>query len=431
MRSLAEPLAGASLFELVAELFPLHRSITGAGVRETLARLRARIPLEIHEVPSGTPVFDWTVPDEWTVREAWIADPTGRRVADVHRSNLHLVHYSVPIRARMPLAALRPHLFSLSDAPDAVPYRTSYYARTWGFCLPHRELSALADGEYEVCVDTTLAPGSLTYGECFLPGETDDEVLISTHVCHPSLANDNLSGIAVATALAQQLAARASRRYGYRFVFVPGTIGSITWLARNESRVHRIRHGLVLTGLGDAGGFTYKRSRRGTAEIDRVVTHVLKHAGAPHAVHDFSPYGYDERQYCSPGFDLPVGCLMRTPHGTYPEYHTSADDLDFVRPEQLDDSLRLALAIADTLEANRAYVSQNPKCEPQLGRRGLYATLGGINRKAEEMALLWTLNLADGRHTLLDVAERAGMPFDDVARAARALDAHGLLKEAV
>ena len=432
MPSLGDPAAaGASLLAFVADLFPLHRSITGNGVRQTLARVAQHIPLVVHEVPSGTRAFDWTVPDEWNVREAWIADATGRRIVDLRNSNLHLVHYSVPVRARLSLTELRPHLFSRPDAPDVVPYRTSYYTPSWGFCLPHRQLTALADGEYEVCIDATLAPGSLTYGECVLPGETDDEVLVSTHVCHPSLANDNLSGIAVATALAQILAARSSRRYGYRFLFVSGTIGSITWLARNESRVDRIRHGLVLAGLGDTNAFTYKKSRRGDAEIDRVVPHVLRHRGVPHAVLDFSPYGYDERQYCSPGFDLPVGRLMRAPHGEYPEYHTSADDLTFVRADRLHESLQLVLAVVDALEGNRAYVSQNPKCEPQLGRRGLYASVGGIDRHAEELALLWTLNLADGRHTVLDIAERAGLAFGVIERAARVLGEHGLLKEAV
>jgi aminopeptidase-like protein len=420
---------GKRLWDLIAELFPLHRCITGAGVRQTLARIGEDIPLEVHEVPSGTRVFDWTVPDEWTLREAWIADARGRRVVDVSRSNLHIVQYSRPVRARLPLAALRPHLFSLPDQPDLVPYRTSYYTPSWGFCLAHRELEALEEGEYEVCVDATLAPGSLTYGECFLPGDTDDEVLLSAHVCHPSLANDNLSGVAVATALAQELAARPSRRYGYRFVYAPGTIGAITWLARNETRVDRIRHGLVLTGLADPGGLSYKKSRRGSAEIDRIAAHVLGHSGAPHAIREFVPYGYDERQYCSPGFDLPVGCLMRTPHWSYPEYHTSGDNLQFVRPERLAESLRAALAIVDALEANRIVVSLNPKCEPQLGRRGLYTSLGGLDRREAEMAVLWTLNLADGAHTALDIAERSGMPFQAIACAVRALAEHGLVKE--
>jgi aminopeptidase-like protein len=426
--SSAEP---SDLFALVAELFPMSRSITGDGVRQTLACLGRRIPLDVHEVTSGTRVFDWTVPDEWNVREAWIADPSGRRVVDVRRSNLHLVQYSVPIRARLSLDALRPHLFSLPDHPDRVPYRTSYYTRTWGFCLTHRELQALPDGEYEVCVDTTLEPGSLTYGECWLPGDSDDEVLVSAHICHPSLANDNLSGVAVATGLAEILAARPSRRYSYRFVFAPGTIGAITWLARHESGVDRIRHGLVLAGVGDPGGFTYKRSRRGNAEIDRAAAHVLCHGNWPHTIEDFSPYGYDERQYCSPGFDLPVGCLMRTPHGLYSEHHTSADDLRFVTPQRLDESLRVARAIMETLEANRRYVSQNPKCEPQLGRRGLYRPTGGVDSEGDEMALLWLLNLADGGHSLLDVAERSGLAFATLERAARALGEAGLLKAAV
>jgi aminopeptidase-like protein len=423
--------AGARLFRLATELFPLGRSLTGDGVRQTLAVLARRIPLQAHEVPSGTRVFDWTVPDEWTVREAWLAAPDGRRVVDVRRSNLHLLQYSVPVRTRLSLAELQPHLHSLPEYPERVPYRTSYYTPAWGFCLAHRDREALREGQYEVCIDTTLAAGALTYGECFLPGESDDEVLISTHVCHPSLANDNLSGIVVATGLAEVLAARRERRYGYRFLFVPGTIGSITWLARNETRVGRIRHGLVLAGVGDPGPFTYKRSRRGAAEIDRVAAHVLAHGGWPHTLHDFSPYGYDERQYCSPGFDLPVGCLMRTPHGQYPEHHTSADDLAFVRPERLGESLEVALGIVDTLEANRVYVSQNPKCEPQLGRRGLYRSMGGVDSGADEMALLWLLNLADGRQSLLDVAERSGLALAALERAARALGEHGLVKEAV
>jgi aminopeptidase-like protein len=422
---------GERLFALVTELFPLSRSITGQGLRQTLARLARRIPLDVHEVPSGTRVFDWTVPDEWNVREAWIAGPGGRRVVDVRDSNLHLVQYSMPVRARLSLDALRPHLFSLPEHPERIPYRTSYYTRTWGFCLADRELQAMADGEYEVCVDTTLEPGSLTYGECFLPGDSDDEVLVSAHVCHPSLANDNLSGVAVAVGLAEQLAARSSRRYSYRFVFAPGTIGAITWLARNERHVDHVRHGVVLAGVGDSGGFTYKCSRRGNAEIDRAAAHVLRQGGWPHAIQDFSPYGYDERQYCSPGFDLPVGCLMRTPHGCYPEHHSSADDLQFVKPERLGESLHVTLDIVGTLEANRRYLSQNPRCEPQLGRRGLYRPPGGAERDGDEMALLWLLNLADGRHSLLDVAKRSGLAFGVLVRAARALEEHDLLKEAV
>lgn len=421
---------GAEMYALIAELYPICRSITGDGVRETLGILRKRIGLEVHEVPTGTPVFDWAVPKEWNVRDAYVAAADGRRVIDFKRSNLHLLGYSVPVHERMPLARLREHLFSRPDFPDVIPYRTSYYRETWGFCLSHRALETLPEGDYDVVIDATLERGSLTYGEWYLPGTEDDEVLLSCHVCHPSLCNDNLSGIAVVTELAGYLASQP-RRYSYRLVFIPGTIGSITWLARNEHGVSRIKHGLVVTGVGDAGPFTYKRSRRGDAEIDRAAAHVLRHAGAAHRVVDFSPYGYDERQYCSPGFDLPVGCFMRTPHGEYREYHTSADDLGFITPGALEESLRACQAIVEVLEGNLRYVNQNPKCEPQLGKRGLYRSLGGgLDRASREMAMLWVLNLSDGNHALLDIAERAGLPFAAVREAAAALAEHGLLKRA-
>ena len=425
---LEEETLGGQLYGRVADLYPICRSITGDGVRETLRRLQRQVPLTIHEVPSGTAAFDWIVPKEWNIRDAYIKNAAGERVVDFQRSNLHVVNYSVPVRGRMSLAQLRPHLFTLPDHPEWIPYRTSYYTESWGFCLSQRQLDALPDGEYEVCIDSSLAAGSLTYGEAFLPGESTDEVLVSCHVCHPSLANDNLSGVAIAAALAQHLG-QASLRYSYRFLFVPGTIGSITWLSRNESTVPRIRHGLVLTGLGDAGRLTYKKSRRGDATVDRAATHVLRRLG-DHGVLDFSPYGYDERQYCSPGFNLPVGRLSRTPHGSFPEYHTSADDLAFVRPDQLAASFTSCLSILSVLENDRTYVNQNPKCEPQLGRRGLYHALGGLTYSpVAEMAMLWVLNLSDGQHSLLDIADRAGCDFDAIRRAAKLLSEHDLLKE--
>ena len=415
---------------LATELFPIARSITGDGVRETLARIAAEIPMDVKEVPTGTQVLDWTVPKEWNVRNAWIKDANGELVVDFSRSNLHLVGYSVPVAARLPLAELKDHLFTAPEQPDLVPYRTSYYSETWGFCLPHSVFETLGDEEYEVLVDSTLEDGHLTYGECYLEGEQEEEVLVSCHVCHPSLANDNLSGITVATELAKALSARR-RRYSYRFVFVPGTIGSITWLARNEAAVERIRHGLVLTCVGDPGHPTYKRSRRGDAEIDRAVAHVLAAGGEPHRIKDFFPYGYDERQYCSPGFDLPVGCLMRTPHGEFPEYHTSADNLDLVRPEHLADSLAKCLAVFDILEGNRTYLNLSPKGEPQLGRRGLYQAIGGEpDRQEAQMAMLWVLNQSDGSNSLLDIATRASLPFHAVERAATLLREHDLLAEA-
>ncbi len=319
-----QPVA-SEMYRLIANLYPICRSITGDGVRKTLQILQQLIPLEIHEVPSGTPVFDWTVPKEWNVRDAYVKNARGEKVIDFHASNLHLLNYSTPLHQTMPLPQLKEHLFTLPEHPDWIPYRTSYYTENWGFCLSDTVLQTLEDGEYEVYIDTSLEDGHLTYGEYYLPGETDDEVLFSCHICHPSLCNDNLSGVALATFLAHHLKS-LPRRYSYRFVFIPGTIGSITWLSLNRCRIPHIKHGLVVSGVGDAGAMTYKKSRQGNAEIDQIVTHVLQHSGQPYSIEEFSPYGYDERQYCSPGFNLPVGRLTRTPFGKYPEYHTSADN---------------------------------------------------------------------------------------------------------
>jgi aminopeptidase-like protein len=414
---------------LASELFPICRSITGDGVRRTLDILREHIPLSSIEIPSGTAVFDWVVPNEWNIRDAWIKDERGERVVDFRTNNLHVVSYSTPIRRRMPLAELKPHLHSLPQQPDLIPYRTSYYKESWGFCLSHRALEHLSDGVYDVCIDATLSPGHLTIGECYVPGESQDEVLLSAHICHPSLANDNLSGVALAVALARRLQERR-RRYSYRLLFIPGTIGSIAWLALNERKTQHIKHGLVLTCVGDAGAPTYKRSRRGSAAIDRAASHVLRTAAEPHRIIDFFPYGYDERQYCSPGFNLAVGCFMRSQHGTFPEYHTSADDLSFIQPEQLADSLEIVWKILETLENNRTFSNTNPKCEPRLGKRGLYGGVGGTRHGAfDELALLWVLNLSDGTHDLLTIAERAGMHFPEIERAAEALHACGLLEE--
>ena len=417
------------LYALVEELYPICRSITGDGVRQTLKILEKYIALTIHEVPSGTRVFDWTVPKEWNIRDAYIKKVTGEKVVDFSNSNLHVVSYSVPVRKTLSLEALKSHLFTLPEHPEWIPYRTSYHNEQWGFCLTHKTLLELHDEEYEVCIDSSLEDGSLTYGEYYLKGEVPDEVLISCHICHPSLCNDNLSGMAVATFLAKYLVTQV-RRYSYRFVFLPGTIGPITWLCLNEAQVGKIKHGLVLALLGDPGPTTYKKSRQGHAEIDRIVSHVLQHSGTPYKIVEFSPYGYDERQYCSPGFNLPVGSLMRTPNGCFPEYHTSADNLDFVKPASLADSWEKCRSVVEILEGNRTYANQNPKCEPQLGRRGLYRALSGqAERGQHEMAIFWVLNLSDGKHSLLDIAERAAMPFPIIKMAADALSAHQLLKE--
>jgi aminopeptidase-like protein len=418
---------GAEMHAAVRELYPICRSITGDGLRESLRLLQRIAPLALREVPTGTRVLDWVVPREWNVRAARLVGPDGEVIVDVERLSLHLLGYSVPFRGRVSLDELQGHLHSLPEQPSLIPYRTSYYREDWGFCLSHERRASLRPGDYDVVIDTSLRPGSLTYGEVVLPGESTDEVLVSAHCCHPSLANDNLSGMVLAATLARLL--RGTRlRYTYRFLFAPGTIGAITWLALNEDRAPRIVHGLTVACVGDSGRLTYKRSRRGTADIDRAVAHVLARSGEDYDVRDFTPYGYDERQYCSPGFDLPVGSLTRTPHGEYPEYHTSGDTADLVKPDRLADSLRRCLEVFEVLEGNLTYLNLSPKGEPQLGTRGLYGAIGGQSHAvASQMAMLWVLNQSDGTHSLLDIAERSKVRFPDLCTAARALEGAGLL----
>ena len=413
---------GNDLHALAARLYPIPRSITGDGVRESLRILAERVPIRIHEVASGTQVFDWTVPKEWVLREAHLTAPDGRRVADASRHSLELLNYSAPFRGRIPLAELRKHLFSLPAQPDLIPYRTSYYETRWGFCLPHSVVESLPEGFYDVVIDTELVDGSITYGELFLPGESADEVLFSTHCCHPSLANDNLSGMVVQTALAARLSSRARRRLGYRFLYLPGTIGAITWLATRSELAPRIRHGLVLAGLGAPGTFHYKKTRDGNRAIDREVPRALAGIGEALAVEEYLPFGYDERQFNSPGIALPVGCFSRVPYGRYPEYHTSADNLDFIRPDALAGAVRALAALVERLEAREVYLNLSPRGEPQLGRRGLYRTIGGDDAGRErELALLWILNLSDGDHSLEEIAERSGISLSRVSEAAKEL----------
>lgn len=417
---------GERLHAVMGRMYPICRSITGDGVRATLDVVEESVKLERHEVPTGTQAHDWTVNDEWNVRDAYVADRHGRRVIDFQSSNLHLVSYSAPVRATLTLEALRPHLHTLTDHPEWIPYRTSYYHRTWGFCLSERQLAAMDDGPYEVVVDTTLQPGSLSYGELVIPGESDEVVMVTTHVCHPSLANDNLSGVAVATELASLLQSLPNRRYTYRFLFAPGTIGSVTWLSRNQDVLGGIRHGLVLTGLGGPGPLVYKRTRNGSREIDRAAAHVVGRRGGE--VRGYSPYGYDERQFNAIGFDLPFGRLTRTPHGEYPEYHTSADNLSYVKPHELAESFLALLELVDVLENNTRYTNLSPFGEPQLGKRGLYPTVGGKSADDAVMAMLWTLAYSDGSSSLLDVAATADMDFAHLRAAGTALLEAGLLE---
>jgi aminopeptidase-like protein len=413
---------GVELHDLLAELYPICRSLTGDGVRETFRILEREVPLEITEIPSGTQVYDWTLPREWNIRDAWIADADGSRVVDFRRSNLHILGYSVPVRARMPLGELRKHLFTHPENSDWIPFRTSYYQETWGFCLSQRQLEQLPDGEYEVVIDSSLSDGLVTYAEAHIPGEAADEVLVSTYVCHPSLCNDNLSGVVLTAALAKHL--RPMRlRYSYRFLLGPGTIGPLSWLWKNETNLERVRHGLVLSCVGDPGPLTYKQSRRGDVEIDQAAANIVRATGG--TVIPFEPWGGDERQFCSPGFNLPVGALSRTPADKFAGYHSSADDLELVRPESLADSFRRCLEIIDVLETNGRYRNLNPKGEPQLGKRGLYRSVAGGS--SAEAALLWVLNFSDGEQTLLDIADRSGLAYPAVRHAAETLRVHGLL----
>ena len=422
---------GSELHDFACRLYPLHRAITGDGVRETFAEIAKLAPLEIHEVPTGTKVLDWEVPQEWSIRDAYIANAeSGERLIDYAQSNLHIVNYSQPVAETLSWEQLEPKLFAVPGHPDWIPYRTTYFRDDWGFCVSENQKRRLRESgvdRFRVVIDSSLFDGSLSYAESTISGQSDQMVLFYAHCCHPSLANDNLSGIAVATFLARMLSQR-ELRFSYRIVFAPATIGAITWLSRNEATCEKIVHGLVLTLLGDPGPFTYKRSQRETADIDRILSHLLS-PNLGSSVRPFTPIGYDERQFCSPGFDLPVGCLMRTPHGEFDQYHTSADDLDFVSADSLAESLNLCCSVVDVIEGNARPESLRPKGEPQLGRYGVYRAYGEHDDRGNlQQAVMWVLNQADGKRDLLSIADRSGLPFAVIRLAADLLTEHGLVQ---
>lgn len=420
---------GREIYDLIVKLYPIHRSITGNGVRESLAIIGEHIPLEIHEAPSGTVVYDWIVPKEWNIKDAYVKDESGNKIIDIEDSNLHVMNYSVAVNKKVNLDELKKHLFTLPDYPEWIRYVTSYYKEEWGFSLPHNQYESLKEGAYEVFIDSTLEDGFLTYGEVYLKGKSEEEALFTCYICHPSLCNDNLSGTALVTFLVKLLKER-DLKYSYRFLFGPETIGAITWLALNEEKTLNIKHGLVVTCVGDSGTMTYKRTKSGSAEIDRIVEKALIDSGDPFEINDFFPLGGDERQFCSPGFNLSVGSLMRTPYGRYPEYHTSADGLTFIDAKYLADSLEKYLKVIYILENNNTYLNLNPKCEPQLGRRGIYPTIGSKKGySAVEVAYRWVLNYSDGKNSLLDIALRSGLNFVDIKTAADTLLEKELLKE--
>ncbi len=418
---------GTDLFAFAETLFPICRSITGNGLRETLQHVSNICDLELTEVPTGDKVLDWTIPNEWNITGAHLTAPDGSTVIDFKDSNLSVVNYSAPVDIHIDLDDLQGHLHSLPDLPDLIPYRTSYYKEDWGFCLPHAVRENLIPGKYHAVIDSSLSPGSLTYGEAVLPGRRHEEILISAHSCHPSLANDNLSGIAVATYVARMMRG-IETEYTFRFIFAPGTIGAISWLARNRDVISRIKHVLILANLGDEGPITYKKSRDALSNLDRTVRCVLRNSGMPYGMVPFSPYGYDERQYSSPGFGLDAGCLSRSQWGTFPEYHTSADNLSFISPTALEESFRIVVQILESLDVDCRWQNLEPEGEPQLGKRGLYSEIGGAaDPKSMQMKLLWLLNQSDGTSSILDIAEKSGYSLTDLDRAARILERNNLL----
>ena len=421
---------GEALHAWAKDLFPINRSLTGSGVRETLEYIRKLLPsLVIHEVPSGTIVFDWTVPDEWTIRDAYIADEAGNRVVDFQKHNLHLVGYSEPVNVWLNRDELDKYLFSLPDQPDAIPYITSYYSRRWGFCLTHRQRASLPDGRYHVVVDTDLKPGVLNYGELVIKGDSSDEVLLSTYVCHPSMANNELSGPVVTTALAQWLTKITNRRYTYRIIFIPETIGSIVYLSQHLEHLKKhVIAGFNITCIGDDRSYSYLPSRGGDTLSDQVAQHVLRFTDPDFRKYTWLDRGSDERQYCAPGVDLPIATIMRSKYGEYPEYHTSLDNLKLVTPDGLEGGYVALQRAIEIIEQN-VFLKTKVFCEPQLGKRGLYPNLSTKESGDQVRAMMNLISYCDGSISLLEIANRINEPFWELVPIVEQLVKHDLLEQ--
>ena len=414
--------------DLIKELFPICRSITGQGVRETFDILSKYIPLEVHEVPTGTKVFDWEVPEEWNITDAYIECPDGTKIAQFKENNLHVMSYSERVNTTLDLNELKEHIHTLPDHPDWIPYRTMYYDRSWAFCLSQNVLDSLPEGKYRAVIDSEHIDGSLTYSEAVFPGTSGKEVLFSTYVCHPSMCNDNLSSVAVMTKLANYMSKKKNLKHTYRFVFLPETIGAITWLSKNQKRLAKICAGVNLTCTGNRGPLTFKKSRQEESLSDHAMERSLDDMGLDYNKTSFSPVGSDERQYCSPGINLPVVTLMRTPPGEFEEYHTSADDLSAISSESLDEVYEACLGYIEILEKNYVYVNMYSKGEPQLGKRGLYRKVGGQrSNKVSQTAIKWVLNYSDGKHDLLDISSKSGIRIRELIEAANALEERSII----
>jgi aminopeptidase-like protein len=420
---------GVQIHELAKRLWGINRSITGAGVRETLSVLKESLPdLTINEVPTGTSVFDWTIPKEWKVNDAYIITPNGDKICSFKENNLHLVGYSTPIHTKLSLSELQNNLHSLPDQPTAIPYITSYYKERWGFCLTQQQRDSLEDGEYEVFIDSKLFDGSLTYGELLIKGKTDREIFISTYICHPSMANNELSGPTVTAFIAKWLLSWANNRYSYRFVFIPETIGSITYLSRNKDYLKaNVFAGFNVTCIGDNRDYSYLPSRNGETISDTVAKHVLKYICPTYKSYKWTDRGSDERQYCSPGIDLPIASIMRTKYGKYDEYHTSLDDLiTVVTPEGLDGGYIALKSAIEALEANR-YPKINVFGEPQLGKRGLYPTLSTKTQAVEVRLMMDLITWSDGSNSMLEIAELCDVPIWELYPIVKKLSDYQLL----
>jgi aminopeptidase-like protein len=421
---------GDIMYHLAKNLFKLNRSLTGEGVRETLNILREIVPIEIKSIQSSSQVFDWTVPKEWVIRNAWIITPSGTKICDFFSNNLHLVGYSVPINARITRKELEEHLHSLPDQPDAIPYITSYYKEYWGFCLSHNERLTLEEGIYEVFIDSELIEGVLNYADLVIPGKSTKEILFSTYICHPSMANNELSGPVLAVELAKMLL-KTENEYTYRFVFVPETIGSLVYLSKHLNHLkHNVIAGYVLTCVGDDNAVSYLESRYGNTYADKVARFALDDMKIDYKHYSFLERGSDERQYCAPGIDLPVCSVMRSKYGTYPEYHTSLDNLNYISPQGLQLSYDIYIRIIDVIENNKIYIF-NVLGEPQLGKRGLYPNISSKDSGSSVRDMMNIITYLDGSNDLIDIILITGVNYPNLKSLTKILIKNNLIKESI